>query len=67
MRWIGIPAIRDARDLFFNLSSTFGKRACKKSMGIFWQEDLAGKLGGNVGNEGAGKLDAEDGDGMPSL
>ena len=36
-------------------------------MGIFWQEDLAGKLGGNVGNEGAGKLDAENRDGMPSL
>ena len=59
MRWRGIPAIRDARDLFFNLSSTFAKRACK-SMGIFWQEDLAGKLGGNIGNEGAGKLYAED-------
>ena len=63
---MGIPAIRDARDLCFNWCSTFAKRPCK-SMGIFWQEDLAGKLGGNVGNEGAGKLDAENGDGMPSL
>ena len=63
---MGIPAIRDARDLFFNLCSTFAKRPCK-SMGIFWQEDLAGKLGGHVGDKGAGKLDAEDGDGVPSL
>ena len=63
---MGIPAIRDARDLFFNWGSTFAKRDCK-SMGIFWQEDLAGKLGGNIGNEGAGKLDAENRDGMPSL
>ena len=66
MRWMGIPAIRDARNLCFNLSSTFAKRACK-SMGIFWQEDLAGKLGGNVGNEGAGKLDAENRNSMTSL
>ena len=63
---MGIPAIRDARNFFFNWVSTFAKRACK-SMGIFWQKDLAGKLGGNVGNEGGGELDAQDRDCVSSL
>ena len=31
------------------------------------EENLAGKLGGNIGNEGGCKLDTHDGDGVPSL
>ena len=31
------------------------------------QENLAGKLGGNVGNEGGGELDAQNRDRVPSL
>ena len=47
-------------------SLVIGVNLCNENMQEC-EENLAGKLGGNVGNEGGGKLDAQDGDRVPSL